>query len=186
MTRSHHRLLCLAAVCVLLFSVAGLIACSKLVPAGNTAQEVGTAPEVGALAPDFTLPTVNGLSVTLSDYRGKPVMLSFWASGGESSRRQIPYLVEASDEMAKEGLEFITVSREEEATIREFMQQQGYSFTVAVDPDSAAWESYHIGGIPHTFFIDSDGIIRSAHVGAFKDMSQVLDELQKILASVSD
>jgi peroxiredoxin len=180
MIRSHHRLFCLAAVCVFLFIVAGLTACAEPVPTDNTTAEAGTAQEAGALAPDFTLPTVNGLSVTLSHYRGKPVMLSFWATGGESSRRQIPYLLEASEEMAKEGLEFFTVSREEEATIRKFMQQEGYVFVVALDSDSAVWESYHISNTPDTFFIDSDGIIRSTHVGAFKDTSQVLSELARI------
>jgi peroxiredoxin len=146
------------------------------------ATEAKAALELGTLAPDFTLTDLNGQSVTLSDYRGKPVMLNFWATWCPYCRRQIPYLLEASEETAKEGLEFFTVSREDEASIKEFMQQEGYAFTVAVDPDSAVWESYHIGGIPHTFFIDSDGIIRSAHKGAFKDTSQVLDELQKILA----
>jgi peroxiredoxin len=150
-----------------------------LVPPATAAKAVL---EVGTPAPDFTLTTLNGQSVTLSAYRGRPVMLNFWATWCPYCRGQIPYLIEASDEMTKKGLEFFTVSREEEATIREFMQKEGYAFTVAVDPDSAVWGSYHIGGIPHTFFIDSDGIIRSTHVGAFKDTSQVLDELQKILA----
>ncbi|MGA7677333.1 MAG: TlpA disulfide reductase family protein [Dehalococcoidia bacterium] len=180
MIRSHQRLLCLAAVCVFLFSVAGLTACAEPVPTDNTTPEVNAAPEVGALAPDFTLPTVNGLSVTLSDYRGKPVMLSFWATGGEHSRGQIPYLLEASDKMAKEGLEFFTVSRDDEATLRKFMQQEGYVFVVALDSDNATWESYNIVNTPNTFFIDSDGIIRSTHVGAFNDTSQVLSELAKI------
>jgi peroxiredoxin len=138
--------------------------------------------EVGTPAPDFTLTTLNGKSVTLSDYRGKPVMLNFWATWCPYCRRQIPYLLEASEEMKKEGLEFFTVSREKEATIREFMQKEGYAFMVALASDSTVWGSYHIGSIPHTFFIDSDGIIRSMHIGAFKDTQQVLDELQKILA----
>jgi len=173
MIRSHHRLFCLAAVCVFLFSVAGLTACAEPVP-------IDTAPEVGALAPDFTLPTVNGLSVTLSDYRGKPVMLNFWTTGCEPCRRHIPYLLEASDKMSKEGLEFFTVSRDEEATLRKFMQQEGYVFVVAVDPDRAVWESYNISNTPNTFFIDSDGIIRSTHIGAFNDTSQVLSELEEM------
>ena len=152
MIRSHHRLLCLAAVCVFLFSVAGLTACAEPMPTDNTTPEIGTAPEVGAPAPDFTLPTVNGLSVTLSDYRGKPVMLNFWTTGCEPCRRHIPYLLEASEEMAKEGgLEFFTVSQEEEATLRKFMQQEGYVFVVALDSDSAVWESYHIVNTPNTF-----------------------------------
>ncbi|GAJ00628.1 unnamed protein product, partial [marine sediment metagenome] len=152
----------------------------KIEPSTPPTTAVNTAPEVGALAPDFTLPTLNGLSVTLSNYRGKPVILNFWGSWCGYCRRQMPYLVEVSEERAKEGLEFLTVSREDQTNLKEFMQQEGYIFVVALDSDSAVWESYQIGGIPHTFFIDSDGIIQSIRIGAFQNTSQILSELEKI------
>ncbi len=166
--------LLLAMVCTALFGITGISACTKPVPENM-------APEVGELAPDFTLTTLNGLSVTLSNYRGKPVILNFWGSWCGHCRREIPYLLEVSEKRAKEGLEFLTVNREDEATLKEFMQKQGYFFVVALDSDSTVWESYQIDGIPHTFFIDSDGIIQSTHLGAFKDTSQVLSDLVKIL-----
>jgi peroxiredoxin len=147
----------------------------------TTIPAVNISPEVGASAPDFTLPTVNGLSVTLSNYRGKPVMLNFWDSKCEPCTREIPYLLAVSQEMAKEGLEFLTVSREGETNLKVFMQQEGYFFVVALDSDSTVWESYQIGDFPSTFFIDSDGIIQSIHVGAFENTSQVLSELATIL-----
>ena len=87
---------------------------------------------MGALAPDFTLPTVNGLSVTLSNYRGKPVILNFWGSWCEPCRREKRYLLEVYEERAEAGLEFLTVSRENEAALKEFMQQEGYFFMVAI------------------------------------------------------
>ena len=71
--------------------------------------------------------------------------------------------------------------REDEAALKGFMQQEGYDFEVAIDSDGSVWELYQIGGIPHTFFIDSDGAIQSAHLSAFQDTSQSLSELVKIL-----
>jgi len=157
---------------------------SKQMPAQESASSttlLGTAPEVGSLAPDFTLSTLDGSSVTLSAYRGKPILLNLWATWCGPCRAEMPYLQEVFEEKSGEDLVLLTVNlREDETTVRQFMQTEGYTFMVALDRDGAVGNSYSIRGIPTTFFIDSAGVIRSIHIGSFSNTSQILAELEQM------
>ena len=158
-------------------------------PAVNPKREAALPPvppptkiaaEVGALAPDFTLSTLDGSSVTLGNSRGKPVLLNFWATWCGPCRSEMPYLQEVFEKRAAEDLVLLTVNlKEDEATIRQFMQREGYNFMVALDGDGAVGKSYQVRGIPTTLFINSAGVIQSIHVGAFTDTSQILAEFER-------
>ena len=91
----------------------------------------------------------------------------------------MPYLQEVFEEKAEEDLVMLTVNlREDEATVRQFMQQAGYTFMVALD---RVGQSCLIRGIPTTLMIDSTSVIRSIHVGSFADTSQILAELEQVV-----
>jgi cytochrome c biogenesis protein CcmG/thiol:disulfide interchange protein DsbE len=162
---------------------------SKQIPAQESTSPtilLGTSPEVGALAPDFTLSTLDGSSVTLSAYRGKPILLNLWATWCGPCRAEMPYLQEVFEERLGEGLVLLTVNlREDETTVKQFMQTEGYTFMVALDRDGAVGNRYSIRGIPTTFFIDSAGVIRSIHIGSFSNKSQILAELEQMTEVVS-
>ena len=146
------------------------------------ATSVGAGPaEVGAAAPEFTLPGLDGGTVSLGDYAGKPVMVNFWASWCNPCRKEFPLFEEAQAEYAKQGLEIIGVSYNDIASdSRAFVASEGAKWVFARDPDGKLADAYGVRAIPQTFFIDGDGKIISRLFG-ITSAENLDDEIQKIL-----
>jgi thiol-disulfide isomerase/thioredoxin len=141
-----------------------------------------TVPEVGALAYDVTLDTLNGDQVTLSDLRGKAVMLNFWATWCGPCRIEIPHMIELYDEYRDSGFEILAVNlRENPAQVQAFTEQLGMSFPVALDTNGQAGAAYYVRAIPTTFFLDSDGVIRFIHQGTLSEAG-LRDYIERLLA----
>lgn len=127
------------------------------------APPIGTA--IGMTAPDFTLEDLDGRSVSLSDFRGQVVLLNFWASWCLPCRISMPGLKELHNRYKDQGLVTVGVSldRTGEAAA-DYLAEHGYGHIIALwESLSAAQEvsrAYGIAGIPHTFLIDREGIIR--------------------------
>lgn len=128
------------------------------VPAGTAPDATAPAPQY---APDFTVYDLEGNAYRLSDFRGKPVVLNFWASWCGPCKMEMPDF----DEKAKvlEGqVQFLMVnltdgSQETVQTASAFIAQAGYTFPVFYDTDYAAAYAYGVSSIPATYFIDADG-----------------------------
>jgi thiol-disulfide isomerase/thioredoxin len=131
-------------------------------------QPVSSAPKVGALAPDFTLNDVsNNKPLKLSGLRGKPVLVNFWGTWCPPCRAEMPEL-EKLYAKYKDQVDFVGVSmgpRDEPAGVEQFVQLNKYSWTFIHDTDSSVSINYQVEGIPSTFFVDKNGVIRSIHVG---------------------
>lgn len=115
------------------------------------------------LAPDFTLPKLGGGTITLSEYRGKkPVVLDFWASWCPNCRRDMPKL-NRFYEKYKDQFEVIGINlRENESTVRQFVNSRGLSFPIVFDPSNQTARAYGIQYTNTHFLIDKDGnLIRS-------------------------
>jgi peroxiredoxin len=133
------------------------------------------------MAPDFTLKDLDGNDVKLSDYRGKIVILNFWATWCKYCVLEMPDLDELNKEL-KEGGDavIITVNTQESAEkARNFIESSGYSLTVLLDQDGSVTRSYGITGFPTTFIINKDGYFYSYIPGMTnKDtLESILDEL---------
>jgi peroxiredoxin len=140
------------------------------------------APEVGALAPNFQLKTLDGELVTLSGLRGRPVILNFWATRCGPCIAEMPVLQAAFNEKAAEGLFMLAVDiGENEPIVRKFVEVKELTFNVGLDSSGAVSERYQIQYIPSTFFIDAEGIIRSKKIGSFRSKDEVLAELELIM-----
>ena len=140
--------------------------------------EVG--PEIGNLAPDFTLQTIDGQSVTLSDFRGKMVMLVFWVMECKECIYELPYIQAIFDEKPTDRLAVLTVNVENTMTdVEEFVDTNKYTFPVLLDLDAEVCIKYRRGA-PTTFFIDANGIIREIRDETFESR----DEIQNILQSL--
>ena len=139
-------------------------------------------------APDFILPSLDGQVVTLSDFEGKLVLLNFWASWCSPCRYEMPFLEEVSENLKEKGLVLLAVNiGEGPDTVEEFMREFGYSFQVLLDLNGAVaseYNKYNVygRGIPMSFFIDREGIIRDIKVGAFQSQEELEERLERIIA----
>jgi peroxiredoxin len=137
--------------------------------------------EVGDVALDFQYQDADGLSVTLSDFRGKPVMVCFWATWCPYCNNQLPYLQQIYDDWQDTELVMMTVSKgEEPATVAAFMQDEGLTFPVITDSAQKASDQYGVSGVPTTFFIDEEGVIQHKKVGYFHSTEDIEDILNQL------
>lgn len=116
--------------------------------------------QVGDLAPDFTLTNLEGEKVSLSDYRGKGVLLNFWASYCDPCKREMPAMEKQYQAMKDEGIEILAVNiAESHVAINSFKNRFGFTFPILLDRDRSITNRYGIIPIPTSFFIDSNGIV---------------------------
>ena len=164
-----NRILTLAIV--LMTSVLLVVGCSS------------PAPQVGKPAPDFQLPNLEGQVVSLSDFRGKPVLLNFWATWCSPCRFEMPFIQSIFEESSDTGLVILAVNiGETPSRVRDFIQSGNFSFLVLLDTNQDVALEYNIRGIPTTFFIDKEGVIQVIKVGAFSSMLEIKRSLSKIIS----
>lgn len=124
-------------------------------------------PIVGRAAPTFVLETLDGGQVSLADLKGKPIILNFWASWCIPCREEAPLLTGAAAAYSASGLRVLGVVYQDSAeNARKFMLEYGQTYPGLLDPEGRTAIDYGVFGIPETFFIDRDGIVRSHQVGA--------------------
>lgn len=133
----------------------------------DASQDVRTPqPAVDHPAPDFVLTRFDtGKEVALSDLRGRPVILNFWATWCGPCRAEMPALQAAYERYGEDLLVVGVDQGEEEAVVGPFLDEFGIGFPILMDGDMAVGREYRILGLPTTFFIDSQGIIRGVHAG---------------------
>lgn len=121
-------------------------------------------------APDFTVQDTNGNNVSLSDFKGKPVVLNFWASWCPPCKAEMPDYEKMYQQYSSQGVVFMMVNmtdgnRETTATAKQFLKQNKYTFTAYFDVDSSAANTYGISSIPDSIFIDKNGNVVNAYEG---------------------
>ena len=110
------------------------------------------------VVPDFSLKDEEGKTYKLSDYRGKVVVLNFWATWCSPCRREMPSMERAYKKWAKEGIELVAVNIGDDADkIFAFTGEYDISFTILMDPSSSLYQKYTIPGLPTTYIIDPEG-----------------------------
>ncbi len=143
----------------------------------------GQAPALGRAAPDFQLQNLDGQAISLGELRGRPVIINFWATWCGPCRYEMTFLQEVSEgELWRgQGLVILAVNLGEPASVaREFMEDNGLSFTVLLDSQGEVGMLYNTQYIPMTYFVDKDGIIRNIKRGAFRDSSEIDRFLTKV------
>ena len=121
-------------------------------------------------APDFTVYTLDGIPVSLSDFFGKPIVLNFWASWCGPCKRELPDFQEVYDEVGSD-VQFLIVnmtdgSRETVETASAYLADQGYTFPAYYDTQLSAAIAYGVSAIPCTYFIDAQGCAMARSTGA--------------------
>jgi peroxiredoxin len=133
-------------------------------------------------APDFQLKDLAGNAVALSDYRGKVVILDFWATWCLPCRNEFNELkgwVETKKKEGKwEGVEVLAVNlQEDSAVVADFVQKRKLPFVIVLDRDGATAEKYHVQALPSMLVIDPGGTIREFQEGYNPGLTFILDKL---------
>lgn len=138
-------------------------------------------------APDFTLKDSDGKTVHLTDYRGKVVLLDFWATWCPPCKVEIPWLIDLERKNKDRGFEVLGVSMDDEGwdVVKPFMREVGMNYRVVIGNDTTAEMYGNVESLPETFLIDRDGKIAAIHIGLanrkdFEDeVAQLLDSTNK-------
>jgi peroxiredoxin len=148
---------------------------SRAPVAANTGGAPPPSPREGFSAPDFTLDLLDGGQVILSDLRGKAVLINFWATWCPPCRAEMPAIEKVYRSFKPLGLEVLAVNltdQDNEAEVAAFVQELGLTFPVPLDRSGQVSARYTLRGLPSTFFVDQQGVIRSVVVGG--PMSEAL------------
>lgn len=148
------------------------------VPAAASAQQ-------GGLAPDFRLADLSGQSLSLSSYRGKVVLLDFWATWCVPCREETPHLIDLQNKYGTQGLQVIGVSMDDSPEpVRDFYQHYKMNYPVVMG-DARTGELFGgVLGLPIAFVIDPEGRITSKHIGS-TDITVFEKEVVKLLPQKS-
>ena len=136
-------------------------------------------------APDFTLQNIGGETVSLSDFRGKPVMLTFWKINCAACQFQMPYIQTAYDEWPNETIAVLTINVGDSAlAVQNYITSHKLTFPVLLDSRGGVTHTYGVPGVPTTFLIDSDGILKAYKIGAFQSRQTMEDALESTFPSL--
>ena len=127
-------------------------------------------PLVGNSAPDFSLNLMDGKKISLSDLRGKTVLLNFWASWCMPCREEAPALEESWQKYKDKNVVYIGVNIwDENSSASSYIEKFGGGYPQGVDPKEEIQVDYGIGGVPETFFISPRGKITDKYSGALTE-----------------
>jgi peroxiredoxin len=128
----------------------------------------------GEPAPDFSLPDVNGNMVTLSDLRGKKVVINLWWIRCHGCTDEMPFLQEFYEKYSGQNMALIAINDyEKEVVVKSYIEGKNYTFTVISDSNKQLYKGYTNWGVPTTFFIDEDGIIRNRKDAGFISVEEI-------------
>ena len=108
---------------------------------------------------NFTLTDLNGKLWTLKDLKGKVVVVNIWATWCPPCRKEMPDLEALYEQFASQGFVILGISDDDPAKVREFIQKQGTTYPILLDPESKVNKALHVNGIPKTFVYDREGKI---------------------------
>ena len=123
---------------------------------------------VGMAAPDFTLPDMAGKNQQLSDYRGKVIFLNFWATWCKPCKEEMPSMQVLWDNLKKEDFVMLAISMDRVTTTKEispFVESLKLTFPILTDSWGQTDKRYKLMGVPETYIIDQNGVLREKVIG---------------------
>jgi peroxiredoxin len=179
--RRDPVVLVVVALVVALMLVFGL----KMARHSSTGMATGNA-QMNGIAPDFTLQSLDGKTVRLSDFRGKPVVLNFWATWCGPCKIEMPWFVDLQKQYGPAGLQFLGVAMDDASTkdIAEFAESMKVNYPILVGKESVGDAYGGVQFLPETFYIDRNGKVVDKAFG-LKGRGEIEDAIKKILAPSS-
>jgi cytochrome c biogenesis protein CcmG/thiol:disulfide interchange protein DsbE len=166
----------------------------ELVPAPDVGSAQYVSPLNGKPAPAFALQDLNGKKVSLADYKGKAVMLNFWATWCGPCRIETPWIVELRQKYAAQGFEVLGIDTEGDdlkkddkagwakaaAAANKFATEEKIPYPVLLDGDSISRDYGGLDDLPTSFFVDRKGVVVAAQVGLTSEQ-EIESKIQKAL-----
>lgn len=169
--------------CLFLFIVIGFasFACNKT----DSKTSIGPTAEVNAAAPDFTLKDLTGKNISLSDYRGKVVLLEFWATWCPPCKAALPALLALNKKYEPKGFTVIGLSIDTDSDVSEKLRQFSALHTITYPillADEETQKKYNIVSIPTSFLIGKDGKVIDIYRGYSEEFdNKVSAQIEKLL-----
>jgi cytochrome c biogenesis protein CcmG/thiol:disulfide interchange protein DsbE len=130
--------------------------------------------------PDIRLPTLDGRIAALSEFRGGPVLVNFWASWCPPCREEFPVLAAARERHRAAGFEVVGISHNDgQAYALRYVAEVGASWPMLIDEANEAWRAFGAVGLPSSYLIDADGVLQRIHFGPLDEA-----QLEEHLAAV--
>jgi peroxiredoxin len=159
------------------FAGFALFAALTALPAFDVWSMGSRVPTVGMQAEDFRLTDLAGKEQSLGQYRGKIVLLNFWATWCKPCTTEMPAMQTAYDKLRDKGFVVLAVNElEDDARVREHIKQYGHTFPVLMDHDNKVANQFGVVGLPVSVFIDQEGRVQGYIKGGLLT-EQILDEI---------
>ncbi|CUQ65448.1 redoxin domain-containing protein [Candidatus Nitrospira inopinata] len=144
-------------------------------------------PAVGTPAEDFRLIDLEGKQQSLSQYRGKVVLVNFWATWCKPCTTEMPAMQTAYDKLKDKGFVVLAVNElEDEAKVREHIKQYGHTFPVLMDRDNKVANQFGVFGLPVSVFIDEKGVVQEYVKGGLLTEEKIAQTFHRIQGGKSD
>lgn len=138
-------------------------------------------PAVGTTAEDFRLADLDGKQQSLSQYRGKVVLVNFWATWCKPCTTEMPAMQAMYDKLRDKGFVVLAVNElEDEAKVRDHIKQHGHTFPVLMDRDNKVANQFGVFGLPVSVFIDEKGVVQEYIKGGLLTEQVILDTVARI------
>lgn len=138
-------------------------------------------PVVGTPAEDFQLVDLNGNQQRLSQYRGKVVLLNFWATWCKPCTTEMPAMQTTYDKLRDKGFVVLAVNElEDEAKVRQHIKEYGHTFPVLMDRDNKVANQFGVFGLPVSVFIDEKGVVQEYIKGGLLTEQRIYDVVARI------
>ncbi|MGA2182483.1 MAG: TlpA disulfide reductase family protein [Bryobacteraceae bacterium] len=167
-----------------------ILAAATLTIACSSSTEVEAAPRLKPekdrkLAPDFTLKDSNGATVRLSDYRGKVVLLDFWATWCTPCQVEIPWFMEFEQSLKGKGFAVVGVSMDEDGwdVVKPYIQRRRINYRILLGDDHTGQLYGGVESLPMTFLLDRQGRVAAVHIGLANDKDGFLHEITELLGA---
>jgi len=150
---------------------------------GSLGGVVGSGPTKGASAKPFSLPDGDGKQISLADFEGKVVLVSFWATWCGPCRMEVPELAKMEKRLG-EDFTVLLISQESSSKTQKMLDKWGIDLTSLRDKDGAVSRDYGVRGIPNAYLIDQEGMVKAHHVGYSPSQTKKLGkEAESLLES---
>jgi peroxiredoxin len=164
----------------------GLLALSlTCVLTGSLVWGMGSrVPAVGTAAEDFRLPDLTGKEQSLGQYRGRVVLVNFWATWCKPCTTEMPAMQASYDKLRDKGFVVLAINElEDDAQVREHIKQHGHTFPVLMDRDNKVANQFGVFGLPVSVFIDEKGVVQEYIKGGLLTEQVILDTVARIQKS---